>query len=562
MGLNLAHKIFGIALVVLVLLVVVAVSSVTLTEQISDELDGIASRQLPLSDTISSINVKVLEQGLLLQQLFSLHDRSPAARDRVEQLGEETSQLISKAHSLFREEERSEYRSETIFKLHSALKDVENAYRAFELHALELLTLHIAGQEADFAELLPDLIAQQDAIDQEITALRLHMETAVDEAVKRADQDEKFLLYFNAVTTGLAAILSLGFAALVTSKLVKTVRRLVEGAEAVEGGDLDVQVPVVSRDEVGRLTLSFNEMVDGLRMKERIKDTFGKYMDPRIVSRLLEMPELTKLGGDRREMTVMFIDLKGYTTLSEKLPPDDLVRMLNLFLGRMVEAISKHDGVVNDFLGDAVMAYWGQPFTSERNHAQLACAAALEAAENFENFRAAVADHIGEQAEGLDLGMRIGISTGQMIVGNIGSPNMLKYSVIGDPVNLGARLESANKNYGTQVMIGENTRRVAGDSITVRELDLIRVKGKAEPTRVFELLDAQKASDLTPAEALARAQTLYRTRNWDDAEAAFHASAIAHPGDPVPGVFLDRIAYLRTNDPGPDWDGVWTFETK
>ena len=557
MHLNIAHKIFGIALIVLVLTVTVAVFSVRLTARISAELDDVASTQLPLSYAIGRINVRILEQGLTLQQIFALDDETPAAVKRIEDLGIEIEQEFEEARALFQKEEKSGFALETVFRLDKALSAVEAEYREFEKHSLNLLKIMDSGDLQRFRELLPDLNKQQAVIDQEIDNLREHISSVADDAVKRADAEEKYLLYFNAGMTALAAILGLGFAGVVTFMLVRNVRNLVRGTEQIENGNLDVVVPVVTRDEVGRLTGSFNTMTDGLRMKERIKDTFGKYMDPRVVASLLDRPELTQLGGERREMTVMFIDLQGYTTISEKLPPQDLVHMLNLFLGNMTSAISENTGVINDFQGDAVMAYWGPPFTGPNDHATLACKAALKALENFEQFKQQVANELGEQAKDLDLGMRVGISTGKMVVGNIGSSASRKYSVIGDPVNLGARLEGANKNYGTHVILSERTRELAGDDIYVRELDLVRVKGKSRPTRIFELLkDAQDTSGFL--EGL----SAYRDQRWQDARQAFESWTNNFPNDPVPRNFLERIAILEANPPGKDWDGVWAFTTK
>jgi len=552
MHLNIAHKIYGVAVVVLVLMAAVAGFSVHLTAKISDELDLVANKQLPLSDTIGQINVRILEQGILLQRLFALPKETKRSLDRIDALADELNADFKRAYALFRSEEKDAEAPPSIYILDKALGTVETEYRRYEQHALDLLALHAAGQDEAFHAKLPDFNRLQSAVDGEISTLRKHVEAVADAAVKRADENEKFLLFFNATLTVLASVLGLGIAGYITYILVRNVRNLVRASDEVEQGHLDVEVPVVTHDEVGRLTASFNEMVSGLRMKERIKDTFGKYMDLRIVTRLLDNPDFTNLGGERYEMTVMFIDLQGYTSISEKLPPDELVRMLNMFLGSMTEAISKHNGVVNDFLGDAVMAYWGPPFTGADEHATLACRAGIEARRNFEKFRADVAAELGPKAEGLDLGMRVGISSGDMVAGNIGSAASRKFSVIGDPVNLGARLEGANKNYGTGVILSERTRELAGDTVYVRELDLIRVKGKAQPTRIFELL-AEAASRPPLEDGLAA----YRAQDWPRAEGAF--SALRRD---VPAVFLDRIQYLQANLPGTAWDGLWTFETK
>ena len=557
MYLNIAQKIFGIAIVILALMATVAVFSIRLTAEISEELDSVAGTQLPLSHTIGQINVRILEQGLLLQRLFALPEDSPQAIARINALGDELNADFIKAHKLIAIEEHANRPPETIFALDRSLSVVEREYRVLEQHSLDLLARHTAGDDAAFNALLPNLNLLQNAVDDEIANLRRHFEGIADDAIMRADAAEKFLLLFNAGLTALSAVLGLGFASVVTFVLVRNVRNLVSATEAVEAGDLDTELAVVSRDEVGKLTASFNGMVEGLRMKERIKDTFGKYMDPRVVAKLLENPEFMHLGGERREMTVMFIDLKGYTSISELLRPDDLIRMLNMFLGHMTDAISANLGVINDFQGDAVMAFWGPPFTAPDEHATLACKAALEALENFDRFRQDVAAELGPQAEGLDLDMRIGISSGHMIAGNIGSAASRKFSVIGDAVNLGARLEGANKNYGTRIMMSEYTRNLVPLTVHVRELDLVRVKGKSEPTRIFELRPEEPEVDRF-LDGLAA----YRVQDWEKAEQAFKSHLTTAPTDPVPDVFLDRIAHLKANPPGPGWDGVWDFQTK
>lgn len=557
MHLNIAHKIFGIAVVVLLLMAAVAVFSVKLTAEISKELDLVAGKQLPLSDTIGQINVHTLEQGILLQRLFAMKDETAEALQRVKALDDKIEAEFARAYRLFEQEEALKHHPESIKILHESLKRVEKEYRTYETQGAELLALHAAGERDTFHRKLPDFNKLQSAVDREISTLRRFVEKIAEDAVQRADENEKSLLIFNASLTAVSAVLGLGFAAIVTFVLVRNVRNLVRAADQVGEGNLDTEVPVLTRDEVGRLSAAFNDMVGDLRLKERIKDTFGKYMDPRIVTRLIDNPELTQLGGERQEMTVMFIDLQGYTTISEKLQPADLVRMLNMFLGHMTEAVSNNKGVINDFLGDAVMAYWGPPFTSTDEHASLACKAALDAFENFDKYKQEVAAELGTETHGLDIAMRIGISTGEVISGNIGSAASRKFSVIGDPVNLGARLEGVNKTYGTRAMIAERTRAIIDPAIEVREVDLIRVKGKFEPTRIYELVPAGvKRPDLMAA------LDAYRKQDWDIAQRHFESAAEAAPDDPVTRVFLERVRILKSDPPGTDWDGVWEFQTK
>ena len=559
MRLNIAQKIFGIALVVLALMAAVAVYSIQLTARISAELDTVATKHLPISEAAARINVRILEQGVLLQRLFVLAgDGAPQnalvrGRDRLETLGSEVAGEFAAARRLLGGEGK-------VAALVKSLAAIEGAHKTFSTHGDKLLAAREAGDRGLFKTLLPILNDRQDAIDTEIANLRRHIEGLTNSAVLRADRNEKTLLAANSILTALATLLGLGFAGLVTRMLVRAVRDLVAGTEAVEGGDLDTEVAVTSTDEIGRLTGSFNHMVGELRLKERIKETFGKYMDPRIVSNLLDHPEFAEPGGERREMTVMFIDLKGFTSISEALEPDDLVYLINNFFGHMTDAISDNKGVVDKFMGDAVMAYWGPPFTESGEHAHLACRAAAEALDHLEKFRLDVKRELGAKADSLDIDLRIGVSTGEMIVGTVGSRVSMNFTIMGDPVNLGSRLEGANKAYGTRAMISERTLELAGAGVAVRELDLIRVKGKHEPTRVFELLAAPEGK--AALESFQAGLDAYRRHDWDAAEAAFKTCLETDREDHAAAVYLERVAHLRVEPPPNDWDGVWVFETK
>ncbi len=572
MRLNIAQKIFGIALVILALMTTIAVYSIHLTAKISEELEIVAGRHMPVSETVTRINVHMLEQGLVLQRLFVLtgeHASEKAVlrgQKRFEALGVKIADEFAEARRLLHEEEKGPARiRKTIETFERVLAGIEREHTTFEKHGWKLVEAREAADLHLFDPLLAELNKRQDAIDAEIATLRRHVEGLTNDAVVRADREEKILLAVNSVLTVLATLLGLGFALIATRVLVRAVRNLVTGMEAVEGGDLDTEVRVTTRDEVGRLTGSFNHMVGELRMKERIKDIFGKYMDPRIVTSLLDNPEFAEPGGERREMTVMFIDLKGFTSISEALSPDDLVMMINRFFGHMTNAISENKGVVDKFMGDAVMAYWGPPFTEADEHAALACRAALEALDYLDRFRLEVKSELGAKAGSIEIDLRIGVSTGEMVVGTVGSPLTRNFTIMGDTVNLGARLEGANKAYGTRVMISERTRELAGEKIAVRELDLIRVKGKNEPTRVYELLHG--GGDLPPYPVSTYGTfhaglNAYRRRDWDEAETAFKSCIDTNSGDPAASVYLDRVAQLRADPPSEEWDGVWVFETK
>ena len=350
MHLNIAHKIFGIAVIVFVLMAVRAIYSLHLTAAISDELDTIVRVHMPLDRAVSRLNVRVLERSIEVR-----HARAEASR--LDALDTQIEREFMNAQSLLRGTRKE--------SLRTTLAAIRERNQRLNLYATEMLGARAKGDEALYQAMLPMLDNHRDGLDADITAMRRSVAQETASAVMRADRNERRLLVVHAVLSGLAAILGLGLSALVTRAMVRNVRNLVRGTAEVEAGILDVEVEPTSQDEVGALTRSFNHMIEGLRLKERIKETFGKYMDPRIVGTLLENPEISTPGGERREMTVMFIDLKGFTSISEGLPADELVSLINSFFSHTSKAIADNSGVIDKYMGDAVMAYWGSPFTGD-----------------------------------------------------------------------------------------------------------------------------------------------------------------------------------------------------
>src|SRR6185503_404490 len=240
-------------------------------------------------------------------------------------------------------------------------------------------------------------------------------------------------------------------------------------------------------------------------------------------------------------LTVLFSDLRDFTTASEALDPEKLVEFMNEYFGTMTEEIFRHDGLVDKYIGDAIMALWGAPVTTP-DHAVKACQAALDMADRLETLQDSWR-RIGSAAhDGADLPptphlrIGVGINTGPMVVGNIGSQRRFNYTVMGDAVNLASRLEACNKLYGTRILVGENTRTAIGDEYLVREIDAVRVKGKRLPVRVFELLAKRTdASPLVPfVAAFEEALRAYQERDWSLALWRFEAFVNEHPDD-IPG---------------------------
>jgi adenylate cyclase len=227
------------------------------------------------------------------------------------------------------------------------------------------------------------------------------------------------------------------------------------------------------------------------RELRRTRGTLDRYISPQLVDYVLENLETVELGGQKRELTILFSDVRNFTTLSEKSDPTELIKLLNEYLEAMTEIIFKHDGVVDKFIGDGILAYWGA-FTPGKNHALLAARASLEMLERLEQLNR------GWKEQGRNpIAIGIGVNTGEVVFGNVGSGKKIEFTVIGDPVNLAARLEGQNKDFGTSIIISEFTRAMLGDAARVRRLGGVKVKGKTVETEVFELVgleDGQPAA--------------------------------------------------------------------
>ena len=284
--------------------------------------------------------------------------------------------------------------------------------------------------------------------------------------------------------------------------------------------------------------------------KRRLRHAFAFYLAPALVDRMEEKGEAPELGGESRELTVLFSDIEGFTAISEKLSAERLVAGLNIYLSEMTDIIEWHGGFVDKYIGDAIVAVFGAPL-EDADHARHAVAAALAC-------RARLAEMPGVFAgrEELTLRARIGLNTGDMLVGNIGSKRRFNYTVMGDAVNLAARLEGANKAFGSAILVSESTARACGDAIAMRELDFIRVIGREAPLSVYEPMCLSEQLDPGTKEALAafaQALTHYRKRNFEAAALVLEAMA---PDDVVAARFAVRARAMMATPPPPDWQGI------
>ncbi len=306
-----------------------------------------------------------------------------------------------------------------------------------------------------------------------------------------------------------------------------------------------------------------------VREKHRIRSAFNLYLEPSVARLVSEDPSQLRLHGEKKDLTVLFSDLRDFTTASEALDAEKLVEFMNEYFGTMTEEIFRHDGLVDKYIGDAIMALWGAPVTTP-DHAVKACQAALDMVGCLESLQDAWRRIGGAEHGGADLPrtprlrIGVGINTGPMVVGNIGSQRRFNYTVMGDAVNLASRLEACNKLYGTRILIGENTRNAIGDEFLLREIDSVRVKGKRQPVRVFELLAKRGDSALLVpfTAAFEDALRAYQERDWPLALRRFEAFMNEYPDDTPGRIYVERCRLLIENPPDEAWDGVYTFTSK
>ena len=315
-------------------------------------------------------------------------------------------------------------------------------------------------------------------------------------------------------------------------------------------------------ERVGRLTSPLRELDDlssALSQMSRGLASFQKYMPTELVRTLVSRGVEARPGGHHQQLTVMFTDLAGYTSISERLG-DRVVPVLAEYLEAVSAAVLGRDGTIDKFIGDGVMVFWGAPVPNER-HALDACAAALECQRLLASQRAS-ADRCG----GTALRMRIGINTGRMLVGNIGSNERLSYTVIGDPVNVAGRLEPLGKIYGVDIVIGEDTRIAAGDTIIVRRLDRVAVYGRIGGLAIYELRGMSEGADAAASEWVRTYESglaAYEDRRWSEAISLFKATAAIRGGVDRPSeILIERCRACLTDPPPDDWMPISVLESK
>src|SRR5664279_3774203 len=573
--LSIRRKIMGIAVALVVLMAITAALTVVLVMQVGSRIEELTYSYVPAYGDLARANIRSLERALSIRRIIIEKLQSPAdngqytaLRNRYDALGGlvELEILAARAmiHGLI--EKGPAFGDATTLSQFETRIDAINDDSRRRLNAENdrLLKVLEAGDTRALAEEMRRIDELRDELDRRLDSVRADMLALLRKDSNMTVQKQHQMMLIAVALTALAAILGLVFAALVSAGVTRPVRRLLEGARAVEAGDLDGTFVATSQDEIGHLTTAFNQMVEQLRLKERLRETFGKYVDPRVVEGLIEGPALAA-QGQRRVMTVLVCDVKGFTGTSEGMTPQGLVKVMNRYFSTMSAPIRRHQGIIDKYIGDAIMAYWGPPFAENAEQAQLASLAALEMLGLVPQLQAELPELLGVRALPNTFDIRIGIATGEVLVGSIGSELMMSYTVMGDTVNLASRLEGANKEYGGRILVSEATVARASAAIDAREIDRVVTLGQTQAQAVFEIMG--RKGELTAAQLELRARfaeglAAYRAQRWEEARRGFEAALVAVPGDGPSMTFIKRIEKLAVAPPDDGSDGAWHLERK
>ncbi len=564
---SLALKIFGIAIVMLTLLCASAYISSKGIKGAKDKMADLSDYLIPLTNIINNIEVNILEQELSFERVLTLYKIKPVNREALDielqylqERGKKADAELEKALALSRGAIKMFYREQskkTVKQILPFLENIKREHNDFTAFIRKAMVITNVEKKEGFVE-NPNFLSREERFNREIENIREQIENHTGNTISTALEDESTLMMNIVLLTTMAFIMGILLAFLFTRGVTGPVRKLMDAMRRVKQGDLNVDVKIKTGDEIFLLSVYFRKMVKELLFKESIMKTFGKYVDPRVVKSLVNDSEEIETEGQKQIMTVMFTDIEEGYKIAENFSSSELVHVMNRYLSFLSDPVSRHRGVIDKFIDTTLMSFWGPPFIKESNHSMAACSAALEQLGTMNDIRDLIAVN--------HLDFRIGIATGALIVGNMGSDQAKSYTVLGDTVNIASRLKGACKQYGARIMMTEETISMLTEEMFFREIDLIRVVGKEEPVRVFELLGHKDSlsNDIVELKDIFENKALraYREMAWDMALKYFKACLNINPNDTPSTVFIERIDRIKTMNIKNDWDGVWKLEIK
>ena len=564
------RKIFLLAGVLLMLFGAV-VGTLAFTQKLDhDQLANISEYELPLSKLVAEFDVDTDRYELHILRVLRSENLTAAEQEAetasARRLADEMRNTVATSDALLSKATQDpSYNADdriALARIGGVLKYLSRGLEEFLAVGDTTLAAAAAGKYEEARQASLGFAKFSQAFGPDLSRIRHDLADLTNHSTNAVLGRQRFNAYLSFALFLAACGLGLGISAIGSTRVVAGLRQLVASIKAVEAGTVAQPVSIRSRDEVGELAQAFNRMIEELRERDRLKDTFGKFLDPRLVSRLVAS------GADqaeRRSLTIFFSDIKQFTGISEQLTARTIVHLLNEYFGTVANVIHSHRGIIDKYIGDAVMAFWVPPFSAGDDHARDACRAALAQQEAISLLRTRLPEITGMRRNAPDIVIRMGIATGEAVVGTIGSESARSYTVIGDSVNLASRLEGINKVYGTLILISEETYRLAQKDIEAREVDVITVAGKSEPVRIYELISLAGQLDSPRAElskTFAEGLAAYRRQDWDGAQRAFEQCVRIVPEDGPTQLFLERVNVLRSSPPAANWDGIWRYSQK
>jgi len=538
-----------------------------------EEVGGILQYHLPILTRLNALDVVTYEIEVIAHRLI---EETNPSKQRIEEIHARTEKCRDQIEAIFHE---TKTLSETGSKdSHNDLEDrLEMARLIGSLDSLKsevdrfaqaaALPVDLMGQgKAEEARKAVRNLRNYEYLDPIITSVREKANRLTIDSLKETHGNIFNIIWTNAVLFLSASILGFLVFLLITGRLQKAFRSLICAFHETADGKYSSPLPVTSEDEIGELTTSFNTMVEQLKSKEKLRDSFGQFLDPRIVANVID-PVTGELrqSAERRKVTIFFSDIAGFSGIGEQLTADTMVRLLNRYFTAATEVVRRNHGIVDKFIGDAVMAFWASPFSEGESHARDACLACLEMRTAFTEIAKEISEITGLRRNLPKFHVRMALATGDTVIGTVGSNTTKSFTVIGDTVNIASRLEGVNKIYGTDLIVNEDCFQLAERQVEAREIDLVTVYGKTEPVRIYELLGKVgelDGSTLQLRDTFATALQNYRQQKWEDAEKGFKACLKIRENDGPSLEFVTRIATFSRTPPPKDWNGVWQTASK
>jgi adenylate cyclase len=573
---TLRRKIVALMLCLLLLFAMTTAASLVLQSKISEQFFGVVNDYLPVNAAVATVDVFTDRYELDLRRLAAdLRDAGAdgaaiAQHGEAERLREAAvlTTTFQKAEAQLdqtvQDQRESAEKRVAMADIRGRFGYMQRALPNFVDVGRRMSEALSAGRAEEAGHIAADFAPYRSLFGGDLTAVRDELAALTAGAAGEAYRLDRGLMILEMVMLVLASLIGLGLSLIVSNRMMAGLERLIEGTRRMQDGDGYEVLPVTSKDEIGKLTIAFNQMVEDLRAKDRIKETFGKFVDPRIVANLIDPAGGNDLA-ERQVATVFFSDIKGFSGLGELLTATTLVKLLNTYFSEMTTLIHARNGIIDKLIGDGLMAFWTAPFSRGESHATDGCLAALAQQDAIQKLREHLSEILGLRRDLPELSVRMGLATGDLVVGTIGAPDARSFTVVGDTVNLASRLEGANKAYETSILVDEGTFQLAQNDVEGREIDFLTVLGKVEPVRVYELM--APAGCLSTAEnelrnLFAEGLAAYRARDWDRSEQRLAQCLAVVPTDGPAAVFRRRIEFLRDKTLPTDWDGVWHLTDK